>query len=100
MIEIETHYKALYDLLKSYKLLRTPSSRFPNSGDMVDRIKISTKALSDVLEAYPYEGILKMSAGNALIAAKVTLSVFRRGKRLLEFFLEGRVSYDKPSSQK
>ncbi|QYC11033.1 hypothetical protein [Brevundimonas nasdae] len=50
--------------------------------------------------AYPYEGILKMSAGNALIAAKVTLSVFRRGKRLLEFFLEGRVSYDKPSSQK
>ena len=100
LIEIETHYKALYDLLKSYKLLRTPSSRFPNSGDMVDRIKISTKALSDVLEAYPYEGILKMSAGNALIAAKVTLSVFRRGKRLLEFFLEGRVSYDKPSSQK
>ncbi len=100
LAEIEKHYKSLYDLLRHNKLLRTNSDRFPTTGVLADRVKISTEALSDALEAYPYESILKMSAGNPLIAAKVTLSVFRRGKRLLEFFLEGRVSYDTPSSQK
>ncbi|RIJ65192.1 hypothetical protein D1604_12805 [Brevundimonas sp. LPMIX5] len=98
--EIEERYKALYDLLRQHNLLRMPSDRFPSTGPLSDKIQISTKALSDAMEAYPYPGILKMAGGNALIAAKVTLSVFRRGKRLLEFFLEGRVSYDMPSSSK
>jgi len=100
LVEIEKYYKSLYELLKQNSLLRMPSERFQSTGVMADRVKISTQALAEALEAYPYDSILKMSAGNPLIAAKVTLSVFRRGKRLLEFFLEGRVSYDAPSSQK
>ncbi|MNS96160.1 hypothetical protein D3C72_1304460 [compost metagenome] len=100
LVELEKHYKALYVLLRQNNLLRMPSDRFDKTGVTAQRVEISTRALSDALEAYPYDSVLKMSAGNQLIAAKVTLSVFRRGKRLLEFFLEGRVSYDAPSSKK
>lgn len=40
-----------------------------------------------------FNTLFQMASGNALIAAKVTESIFRRVKRLYEFFDRGRVSH-------
>ena len=51
------------------------------------------------MDVVDYDSMLVMAGNNMLIVAKVLLSIYRRATRLLEFFLEGRVSLDVPSSQ-
>jgi hypothetical protein len=68
----------------------------PVAGD----IQFRANVLSEALDAVPFSQVLAMAGGNALIAAKVVLSIYRRALRLHEFFLEGRASYDHPSSVK
>ena len=101
----EANYTNIYDryhdlngILSKAKLLRAPAENFNNNTSMARTISDHSKLLAEVLDVVEYNAILSMAGHNILICAKVLLSIYRRASRLYEFFLEGRVSLDIPTS--
>jgi hypothetical protein len=74
------------------------------SGDFNSNTRIAgvifdlSKNLAVKLDVVDYDSLRVMAGENTLVVAKVLLSVYRRALRLYEFFLEGRVSLDVPTS--
>lgn len=92
-------YGNLYKFLKKSRLLRFPAEKFDGKSASGPSIEILSRALADVLDVAPFDTLHEMVGKNLLITAKVLLSICRRAARLNEFFLEGRVNFDRPSSE-
>ncbi len=99
MSSLAEHYRALDRFLSEAKLKRLPANRFSRSTPGATAVYDLTKALLEALDFMSYEDLLRLSDYNTLIAAKVSLSIYRRATRLIEFFLQGRANFDVPSSQ-
>jgi len=99
-VTISNQYKDLYGILKKNKMLRMRSEKFNSESSIAEVISVHAKKMADVLDVVEYDALLVMSGNNMLVVAKVLLSLCRRAIRLNEFFLEGRVSFDVPTSQK
>lgn len=93
-------FKSLNKFMGENKLRRYPAARFGEYHPLSPALKELSKKFSDSMDAVEYADLLRMAGGNVLIAAKVCLSIYRRAMRLNEFFLQGRASFDVPSSQR
>lgn len=96
--EMEKEYKSLHQFLAQHGFLKMPAEKYRAKDDVAKEIKLRTKVLAAALEVSP-ETVYKMSGEHVLITAKVVLSIYRRAQKLHEFFLEGRASFDIPTSQ-
>ncbi|HEY1751250.1 MAG TPA: hypothetical protein VGG29_08295 [Caulobacteraceae bacterium] len=81
------------------KLRRMPSARFSGADDLSAEIMGRTAELVEALDIAAFADLLSLAENNALVAAKVALSVCRRVVRLYEFFLQGRANFDIPTSE-
>ncbi len=97
--KISNEYHNLRGTLSKAKLLRMPAERFNSNMSMAKVISEQSKRLADAMDVVDYDAMFVMAGNNMLVAAKVLLSTYRRASRLYEFFLEGRVSLDVPTSQ-
>jgi hypothetical protein len=95
---IAEEYRALLRLLSVNKLRRFPASQFNSNSTLYPAVLDLTKRLVEAMDVASHDSLLKMASGNALVAAKVALSIYRRAYRLNEFFLQGRASFDTPTS--
>lgn len=85
-------YRNLYQLLAKSKLLRAAAGTYIVP-DLVRSIEEMSKSLALSLNGLSYHEVYAMSRQNALITAKVLLSVHRRAERLYAFFEQGRVKH-------
>ena len=92
---LKEKYKALDKTLGDNKLRALSADKFEESSDLAKLVVSQSKDLADILNVIEYKQLLKMAGSKKLIAAKVLLSIYRRAEKLQEYFLEGRVSFEK-----
>lgn len=97
--EIDKAYKALHKFLSERKFLRMHASRFHPDRETTREVREKARVLAQELDAIDFDHVLRMAGNNILVAAKVILSIARRAERVHEFFLQGRASFDVPTSQ-
>jgi hypothetical protein len=89
--QVERAYSELYDFLSKNRLLRADPERFDVTGAFAVYLLQKSREFSAELRLREFDIIYEMSGRNALILCKILLSYFRRLKRYLMFFEEGRV---------
>lgn len=77
----------------SYNGLLKPDTTNVATDAVTDRAVELANDLANFVPGVSFTTLVKMADGNKIIAAKVLLSIYRRVKRLYEFFEEGRVRY-------
>lgn len=89
--------KKEYDEFRSYLsqagYLKMSGHNFPANAPAAPAIKAKAKAFADNLELGDFNELFELAEGNALVAAKITLSYYRRLQQSAEFFAQGRVAF-------
>lgn len=91
---IQDQYNQFYRYLSKAGLLKMPGTLFAPGDPHESYINVTARALADAMPPLDYDAIYELSQGNALVAAKVTLSFYRRLDEAAEYFAQGRVSFD------
>ena len=104
LMSIVNHYalneeacKRAYNALSSFMAYNKLKKRGAAQGYVTEAVRTNVEELSYDLEAHlpgvSFAALMSMTGGNVVVAAKVLASIFRRVKRLYQFFDEGRVSH-------
>lgn len=91
--QIYAAYVELRQYLSRSHLLRLAGDRYPANDPTAAHIRNEARALSDLLGAFEFETIMKLTNKNALVTAKVILATVRRIDESAAFFAQGRMSY-------
>lgn len=91
--EIIDAYGKLHKYLSINKYLKMPGSQFPKNAPASAFINTSARKLADELSAIDFDAIHELTSKNALVTAKVILSLCRRVEDAAEYFAQGRMSY-------
>lgn len=60
-----------------------------------DRVEVDTKALFSALGLDLYDTIFRLTGGNVVSTAKISMAIYRRTKQAASYFAEGRVAYER-----
>ena len=90
--ETRKAYLALSQHLSYNGLLKRDTNNTATQ-PITERTVELANALAALIPGVKFSLLVKMAAGNKIIAAKVLLSIYRRVERLYTFFEEGRVRY-------
>jgi hypothetical protein len=93
--EVEQAYTELYEFLAKNKLLRAERDRFDVTGGLADYLLVKSRDFSATMRLSQFEIVYELSGRNSLIVTKILMSYFRRLRKYLMFFEEGRVKEPK-----
>ncbi|MEN5278170.1 hypothetical protein ABE527_14615 [Brucella sp. TWI432] len=91
--EVIDAYGKLHKFLSDSKYLKMPGNQFGKDTPGAAFINASAKKLSDELSAIDFDAIHELTNQNALVTAKIILSLCRRVEDAAEYFAQGRMSY-------
>ncbi|MFE0233627.1 hypothetical protein ACFW0F_06800 [Brucella anthropi] len=91
--EVIDAYGKLHSFLSKNKYLKMPGAQFLVNSPGSGFIDASARKLSDEIGSIDYDAIFQLSNGNALVSAKIVLSLCRRVEDAAEYFAQGRMSY-------
>ncbi|KQT48934.1 hypothetical protein ASG43_08865 [Aureimonas sp. Leaf454] len=86
-------YQDLYNYLSRAKLLTLSGDRFQADNPAAAFIGAQTQTLSDAMNFPSLAAVKELVGGNALVAAKLLLSLFRRVEEASTYFAQGRMTY-------
>jgi hypothetical protein len=91
--KIGAAYNALHQYLSKNKYLQMSGHNYPKNDPTSAFIKNQTELLAREIADLDVKPIQEMSGNNALVVAKIVLSLCRRVEDAAEFFAQGRMSY-------
>lgn len=93
-VELREKYSNLHAYLSKLGYLTLPGDMYAGNDGTEAYINKQARQLADDMPPLDYDTILELSKSNALVAAKVTLSFYRRLEEASGYFAQGRVSFD------
>lgn len=87
-------YNEIYKYLSNSKFLKSSGAAYPIDDPTAPYIIAKTSALNEAILGPEIKVILELSDKNALVAAKIVLSLYRRIEESAKFFAEGRMNYE------
>jgi len=91
--ELHRAYSDFHQALSKAGLLRMPGEAFLHDDPNAQWIKKLAREFALALKFDDFDELWKLSNGNALVAAKILLSFYRRLEQAGEYFAQGRVSF-------
>ena len=82
---------ALY--LSKARFLKLPGERYPKDDPTASFISQSARGLAHRMQAPNFDVVWQLADTNALVAAKIVLSFYRRLDDAAAFFAQGRVAF-------
>ncbi|QKJ90923.1 hypothetical protein [Agrobacterium pusense] len=90
---IHDSYRGFYQYLSENYYLRMSGNEFKPGDGAEKYINKNARDLSKMMLAPSYDTILDLADHNALVAAKIVLSLYRRLSDAASYFAQGRVAY-------
>lgn len=90
-IDLKKEYGEIYSILRREKLLSAPPDSAFSSRALHSFVLEKTKKMASAMDVQKTDEMLEMCNNNALIFAKLVLSIYRRANELYSFYEEGRV---------
>lgn len=88
-------YCRLRQFMSKTKLLDISTPVTTVSQTTKDRVEIDTKALFSALGLDLYDTIFRLTGGNAVSTAKISMAIYRRIKQAASYFSQGRIAYER-----
>lgn len=88
-------YGELYGFLHKNGYLKMPGSDYHKTGPSEKYILEKSEELTTLMKIADIRTIFELTDRNALVSAKVALSLYRRTNELAAFFAQGRISFNK-----
>ncbi|MDR3475224.1 MAG: hypothetical protein P4M09_26530 [Devosia sp.] len=93
-IGLQEMYSKLHGYLSERGYLKMAGHQFADNDPSRDFIASSAREMADALPPIAFDTVLSLSNGNALVAAKVVLSYYRRLEEAASYFAQGRVAFE------
>lgn len=91
---IQEEYSKLHSYLSKARFLKLPGERYPKDDPTASFILKSARGLATRMQAPDFEVVCHLADNNALVAAKIVLSFYRRLDEAAAFFAQGRVAFN------
>ncbi|PZX10088.1 hypothetical protein [Celeribacter halophilus] len=88
-------YVKLRQFMSETNLLNISTPVITVSQTTKDRLEVDTRALFSALGLDLYDTIFRLTGGNVVSTAKISMAIYRRVKQAASYFSEGRIAYER-----